>query len=145
MNFIALLHQAIASEHRRRLETSDNVEKSYIDSCTSLWLSHGSFWMLKSSGAGRGAALYGKCVNCHGENGHGKTLALAPAIAGLPQWYERQLYNFKFGIRGYDTDLEGHRMRPMARMLRAAGEDTVDIEAKKAALMDSDPYAGYPK
>ena len=94
-----------------------------------------------SASAGRGAALYGKCVNCHGENGHGKTLALAPAIAGLPQWYvERQLYNFKFGIRGYDFhDLEGHRMRPMARMLRAAGEDTVDLEAKKAALMDTDP------
>jgi cytochrome c553 len=59
----------------------------------------------------------------------------------LPQWYvERQLYNFKYGIRGYDFhDLEGHRMRPMARMLRAKGEQTVDIEAIKSALIDNDP------
>ncbi len=71
-----------------------------------------------------GKDLYAKCVNCHGEQGHGNQMFLAPGIAGLPSWYvETQLKNFKTNVRGYHyEDIAGHRMRPMARMLRSDEE-----------------------
>lgn len=71
-----------------------------------------------------GKNLYGKCVQCHGAEGHGNQMFLAPAIAGLPAWYvETQVTNFKSDVRGYHyDDISGHRMRPMARMLRSEAE-----------------------
>ena len=78
-----------------------------------------SFGCTKSEGTAKGEELYGRCTNCHGENGEGKRQILAPAIAGLPAWYiENQLEKYANGWRGgHLNDVAGHRMRPMARTL----------------------------
>ena len=53
--------------------------------------------------AAKGEALYEVCAACHGKDGAGSKELNAPRIAGLPTWYlERQLQNFKAGIRGAD-------------------------------------------
>ena len=75
----------------------------------------------------RGAQLYRTCVPCHGPDGKGDATLRAPAIAGLPDWYvTAELTKFQHDIRGaHPDDMEGHRMRPMARSLYHAG----DVEA----------------
>ena len=49
---------------------------------------------------------------------------LAPAIAGMPSWYvEKQLQNFKSGIRGlHAEDTGGLRMYPMSQWLRTEAD-----------------------
>lgn len=55
------------------------------------------------------------CTVCHGSQLKGNVNIGAPRLSGLPQWYiERQLLNFKDGIRGVHTsDDRGMEMRPM--------------------------------
>lgn len=79
------------------------------------------------TGVAQGKLVYNTCVPCHGENGGGNARLRAPSIAGLPEWYlVRQLQNFQKDVRGAQADdMEGHRMRPMARSLYHAG----DLEA----------------
>jgi cytochrome c553 len=69
--------------------------------------------------AEHGREVFRTCVPCHGARGAGNPSLHAPAIAGLPEWYvARELGNFKADIRGaHPDDMEGHRMRPMARTL----------------------------
>jgi cytochrome c oxidase subunit 2 len=59
------------------------------------------------------------CKTCHGQQGEGQLALNAPALAGQSTWYlERQLQNFKAGIRGADAkDIYGSQMRPMAMTL----------------------------
>ncbi|MBC8259282.1 MAG: c-type cytochrome [SAR324 cluster bacterium] len=66
-----------------------------------------------------GKAAYAVCTSCHGANGEGIQALNAPKIAGLPDWYvQRQLHNFKNGLRGVKTqDVYGQQMRPMAMTL----------------------------
>ncbi|MEZ4234642.1 MAG: c-type cytochrome [Myxococcota bacterium] len=66
------------------------------------------------------------CAPCHGSDAAGKPEIAAPAIAGLPQWYvERQLRNFRHGVRGtHFDDIEGMRMRPMSRTLETETDVT---------------------
>ena len=80
----------------------------------------------------RGRVLYGLCVHCHGEQGGGNALALAPAIAGLGEWYVKgQLEKFRSGIRGlHADDIAGLRMYPMSQML---GKDE-DLAAALASI-----------
>ena len=68
----------------------------------------------------RGEKLFGLCLQCHGEQGEGNALALAPSIAGLGAWYvEATLEKFASGARGlHHDDLEGLRMYPMVRALK---------------------------
>jgi cytochrome c oxidase subunit 2 len=75
----------------------------------------------------RGEDLFGLCQQCHGPEGAGMQLSLAPAIAGLDQWYVQvQLEKFKSGARGlHAQDLGGLRMYPMSQWL----ENTEDIAA----------------
>ncbi|NOT33372.1 MAG: c-type cytochrome [Candidatus Eisenbacteria bacterium] len=75
-------------------------------------------------GLARGKELYRTCVPCHGDHGGGNASLAAPAIAGLPEWYlQAQLVKFKGGIRGaHPEDMEGARMRPMARSLYRPGD-----------------------
>jgi cytochrome c553 len=48
----------------------------------------------------KGAALYAKCVVCHGKRGQGKKSQAAPAIGGQFDWYiESQIVNMKNGTR----------------------------------------------
>jgi cytochrome c oxidase subunit 2 len=83
----------------------------------------------------RGAELFDNCTQCHGAQGHGDHLALAPAIAGLEQWYvEAQLNYFRDGARGnHPQDIPGLRMRPMSRTLFGA-EDVTAVAAYVASL-----------
>ena len=51
--------------------------------------------------AARGEALFDLCTQCHGPQGGGNEVTLAPSIAGMSQWYvENQLHNFRKGVRG---------------------------------------------
>lgn len=76
------------------------------------------------TGIARGEELYGTCMPCHGKGGGGDLTLRAPSIAGLPQWYiETQLTKFSHAIRGsHPDDMEGARMRPMARTLKGEVE-----------------------
>ena len=59
------------------------------------------------------------CTVCHGSQLKGNANIGAPRLSGLPQWYlERQLTNFKQGIRGaHSEDVGGTEMRMMAANL----------------------------
>lgn len=74
----------------------------------------------QNTGLARGRDLFDTCVPCHGSNGAGSRDLGAPSIAGLPKWYlEAQLNKFFSGMRGmHPNDVEGARMRPMARTLK---------------------------
>lgn len=67
------------------------------------------------------------CGSCHGPNGLGNKAFNAPSIAGLPYWYVRaQLHKFRDGARGaHPDDIDGLRMRPMARTLLEEDVKTV--------------------
>ena len=88
----------------------------------------------------RGERLWALCTQCHGETGDGNSEYLAPAIAGLPQWYgERQLGKFRDGVRGtHFDDIAGMRMRPMALSLRT------DDDVKKVVVYLASLPAQHP-
>jgi cytochrome c553 len=75
-------------------------------------------------------AKYQPCIACHGDEGQGNVTLGAPALAGQGAAYlERQLMNFKTGIRGNAPgDSQGAQMKAMA--------DTLEIE-------DIAPMANY--
>ena len=75
------------------------------------------------------------CVACHGANGEGNVSLNAPRLSGQYDWYiNRQLENFKAGIRGTDPkDIYGAQMRPMAMVL-ATDEQVLDVTAYIATL-----------
>lgn len=83
----------------------------------------------------RGRALYDLCKQCHGTDGGGMQLSLAPAIAGLDQWYvESQLRHFRSGARGtHPDDVGGMRMHPMAQWLKA-DEDVTAVAAYVSSM-----------
>ena len=85
----------------------------------------------------RGRELFQLCAACHGEQGEGNALFLAPGIGGLPSWYvEAQLVKFRDGGRGtHFDDIPGMRMRPMALSLRTEhGDDLKDVTAYVSSL-----------
>jgi cytochrome c553 len=86
-------------------------------------------------GVARGEELFATCAACHGPTGTGNAEFLAPAIAGLEVWYlERQLHNFKSGVRGaHPDDMAGMRMHPMARHLKT--DDDIASVAEYVASM----------
>ena len=67
----------------------------------------------------KGRARYAVCQACHSADGMGNKALNSPKIAGQEPWYlERQLKNFKAGIRGADPkDKYGMQMRAMALTL----------------------------
>lgn len=83
----------------------------------------------------RGEQLFQLCTQCHGANGGGMFAALAPGIAGLPEWYlDGQLTKFKTGVRGlHPDDAGGLRMYPMSRWLRS-DSDQKSVAAYIASL-----------
>lgn len=86
--------------------------------------------------ADRGRQLYETCAPCHGNSGQDDLTLRAPAIAGLPAWYVTgQLTKFKTNMRGaHPDDMEGHRMRPMARSLTQPNDiETVAAHVAKLA------------
>jgi cytochrome c oxidase subunit 2 len=92
----------------------------------------------------RGEELFQLCATCHGAQGEGNELFLAPAIGGMPLWYvEGQLTKFRAGGRGtHFDDIPGMRMRPMAMSLRSEhGDDLKDVAAYVASLPVQKPAA----
>jgi cytochrome c oxidase subunit 2 len=91
---------------------------------------------------GRGEELFDLCAQCHGAEGGGNEVALAPPIAGLSDWYvKEQLLKFRSGIRGlHPDDLGGLRMYPMSLSLR----DDADLEAVADYVASLPPAAGEP-
>lgn len=88
----------------------------------------------------RGEQLYELCAQCHGANGNGNQRFLAPAIAGLPQWFvEAQVHKFQNGARGtHFDDIGGMRMRPMSMWL-GSDEDVTNVSAFVAAMPRATP------
>ncbi len=82
-----------------------------------------------------GKELFELCAQCHGPEGGGDPRYLAPAIAGLEQWYvERQLEKFRSGVRGaHPEDVAGLRMFPMSLALKSA-ENLLAVAAYVASL-----------
>jgi cytochrome c553 len=100
-----------------------------------------ALWVLAAGAAAPAQAdrtqeLWELCAQCHGPAGGGNAPALAPPIAGLPEWYvAAQLRNFKGGLRGlHPEDVGGLRMYPMSQWLR----DEADIQ-RVAAYVASLP------
>ena len=92
-------------------------------------------------GASRGQSVFNTCVPCHGADAGGIPRLRTPAIAGLPEWYiARELRNFAADVRGaHPDDMEGHRMRPMARTLWHPGD--LDAVARYVAALPAVPAA----
>ena len=67
-----------------------------------------------------GERLYRVCAYCHGTDGMGVQALNAPRAAGMTDWYlERQLQNFKSGVRGsHLNDFYGMQMGFMGRILQ---------------------------
>lgn len=87
-----------------------------------------------------GKELFELCQQCHGQEGHGNSDFLAPAIAGFDAWYlEMQLDEFRTGLRGlHFDDIAGMRMRPMSLTLRT-DQDVKNVVAYVAGLPKADP------
>jgi len=83
----------------------------------------------------RGRQLFVLCAQCHGADGGGNPAALAPDIAGLPQWFvEGQLEKFRAGGRGtHFDDIGGMRMRPMSLWI-PSDEDVTAVAEHVANL-----------
>jgi len=66
-----------------------------------------------------GERLYRVCAYCHGADGMGVEALNAPRAAGMTDWYlERQLQNFRSGVRGsHLNDFYGMQMGFMGRIL----------------------------
>jgi len=90
--------------------------------------------------ATKGKAAYAVCAACHAANGMGNKALNAPRIAGQESWYlERQLNNFKKGIRGANSkDSYGMQMRPMALTL-ANDQAVSDMAAYVSSMPASKP------
>jgi cytochrome c553 len=88
----------------------------------------------------RGEELYQLCAQCHGANGGGNPVSLAPSIAGLPQWFvEAQIRKFQSGGRGtHFDDISGMRMRPMSLWLREPA-DVANVAAYVAGMPRVNP------
>ena len=88
--------------------------------------------------ATKGKGAYAVCAACHGANGMGNKALNSPQIAGQEPWYlERQLKNFKGGLRGANAkDPYGMQMRPMA--LTLANDQAV---SDMAAFLSSMPVS----
>lgn len=101
------------------------MKRTYLLSFVLLILSHQNILA-----KGRGEDLYNTCEPCHGPHGFGNKKQLAPAIAGMQEWYIiNQLKGFRKGARGlHPDDAGGIRMRPMARTL--GGEEDIKLVAK---------------
>ena len=93
-----------------------------------------------AAGNERGAALFELCASCHAPDAGGNRMFLAPAIAGMSEWYVvAQLTKFRNGLRGtHFDDIAGMRMRPMALTL-ATDEDVVAVARHIAGLPRTNP------
>jgi len=90
--------------------------------------------------ASAGQAAYAVCSACHGAGGEGNEMLNAPKLTGLQSWYlERQILNFKHGLRGAGADdTFGAQMAPMAAMLTDAAA-VKNVVAYITSMPDTEP------
>ena len=95
---------------------------------------------LASAADDPGPQLFQLCVQCHGPDAGGNPMALAPAIAGMDEWYlKAQLTKFRSGARGtHFDDVAGMRMRPMAMSL-LSDENVAAVAAYVSSLPRTHP------
>ena len=69
--------------------------------------------------AAKGKGYYAVCATCHGQDGKGMKVMNGPNLTLQQDWYlERQIKNYKEGIRGSDPkDIYGMQMKPMMATL----------------------------
>lgn len=94
------------------------------------WLANQTTFAAQASkpagNAAVGAAQYGVCAACHGQQGEGIAAMNAPKLTGQSAWYlKRQIMNYKNGLRGtQEGDTFGQQMIGMVATL--ADEQAVD-------------------
>ena len=83
----------------------------YVDSQDDFdnWLAQQTTYSEQASkaagNASIGAAQYGVCAACHGQQGEGVVAMNAPKLSGQSEWYlRRQIMNYKNGLRGAHAD-----------------------------------------
>ena len=109
------------------------------------WLARQSTYSaLNAKSAGNadiGAAQYGVCATCHGQQGEGNPLMNAPKLAGQSAWYlKRQIMNYKQGLRGTDPgDTFGQQMIGMVASL--VDEQAVDNVVAHIRTFPDNPVA----
>jgi len=91
--------------------------------------------------AAMGAAQYGVCAACHGQQGEGNVAMNAPKIAGQSAWYlKRQIMNYKNGLRGtHQGDTFGQQMIGMVATL--ADEQAVNNVVAHIRTFPDNPSA----
>ena len=91
--------------------------------------------------AAAGKAAFAICAACHGASAEGNRALNAPKLAGQASWYlERQLLNFKLGLRGgREGDDAGKQMAAIAASLDGPGMK--NLVAYIATLPDGSPPA----
>ncbi len=87
----------------------------------------------------RGEQLYRNCTICHGPDGQGIPLQLAPALTNLSEKYlVEQLKKFKTGMRGaHPEDVAGLRMLPMSQTM--VTEEDMQAVASHIVSLGSSP------
>jgi cytochrome c oxidase subunit 2 len=87
----------------------------------------------------QGQAAFATCIACHGARGEGNQTLNAPKLAGQPSWYlERQLRNFKSGVRG---EAPGDEIAAQMRAIALTLDDgaMADVVAYVGTLPDVQP------
>ena len=125
---------------RRILRLSDRAILPAVTSAVLLLA--GSGCSDSTSAKDRGKALYRNCLQCHQKDAGGSDLAQAPNLSGMGAWYlEAQIIKFRDGVRGaHPDDVEGLKMRPMARTLTS----TDDIRVVAQYIGSLPPVAPKP-
>ena len=106
------------------------------------WLAQQPTWAENSARAAGnaqvGAAQYGVCAACHGQQGEGLQALNAPKLAGQSEWYLRkQILNYQNGARGaHEDDVYGKQMVPMAATL-ASEEALANVIAHIQTMPDN--------
>jgi cytochrome c oxidase subunit 2 len=79
----------------------------------------------------KGKEIWRICASCHGDDGKGIELLGSPQIAGIPDWYiQRQLANFKSGIRGtHKDDIFGRQMAVVQEVMLPDDQSVLDVIA----------------
>ncbi|MBW2243828.1 MAG: cytochrome c [Deltaproteobacteria bacterium] len=114
------------------------LTRTLVASITTLLVA--AFALPVAAADGRGEQLFELCAQCHGSAAEGNQMTLAPAIAGLDEWYvEAQLNYFRNGARGlHPGDTGGMRMYPMSIWL-STDEDVKAVAGYVASLPRANP------
>jgi len=126
-------------------------DQADVDAWTAGYLTYAETLNATAGNATAGAAQFGVCSACHGQNGQGQQNLNAPKLAGQSAWYlKSQIRAYQNGLRGtHKDDVYGMQMAPIARTL--ASEQAIDNvlahistlpDERAAATVSGDVAAG---